>query len=191
MVEKRHLPENVTSLRCPNIWDEQETWAWSSTLRVPLSDPQVFQFRQTQPGLVHEATQRSMYEKSALYYHPEALLYARRLKRSATDDRTGAWSGLPQIPASPYKPLSESQLKELHEMSSDSRPLTFLVKVLQSYESAGPFQVSECLSIGCIHYLNPRQGTSLSLGKDYSRLPSLQIRSARANFRNRTSRTNA
>ncbi|KAG8727126.1 hypothetical protein FRC12_022788, partial [Ceratobasidium sp. 428] len=142
LIERTRLPTGVKCLRNPDLWDENETNAWTTGLRSPQTPAgSLFQFRQPRPGVVERGTRTVMHPNSCLVYQPESLLYVRRMAMEK-EARESELEELPPIPVNPYKPLTERQLAEAKAAVVGNKPLADLLNYLPDYETYGPYQAT-------------------------------------------------
>ncbi|KAG9123281.1 hypothetical protein FRC07_015151 [Ceratobasidium sp. 392] len=142
LIQEFRLPAGIRCLRNPDQWDQNETNIWATALRnasIPAGSR--FQFLRPRPGVVDHETRMSMHPESHLVYQPESLLYVRRLMAGKAAYET-KWEGLPVIPTSLYKPLTETQLTEAKAAAIGHKQLADLLNYLPDYETYGPYQAT-------------------------------------------------
>ncbi|KAG8712852.1 hypothetical protein FRC09_019388 [Ceratobasidium sp. 395] len=143
LIDKARFPTGIKCLRDPDLWDENETNAWTTGLRSSgaRSAESFFQFRQPRPGVVEHETRTVIHSGSSLVYQPESLLYIRRMMMEK-EARESLWKGLPPVPTNPYKPLVERQLANAKTAVIGNKPLEDLLNYLSDYETYGPYQAT-------------------------------------------------
>ncbi|KAG9124242.1 hypothetical protein FRC07_012293 [Ceratobasidium sp. 392] len=144
LIEQKRLPAGIYSLKNPLLWDERETWLWSTGLRiVDLPDEEAFQFRQPRPNQIEDELRRFMHPDSQLTYMPESLLYMRRriMQQGIFPEE---WQGLPPIPPEEhrYKPFTQAQMGDLWKAVTGFDALKDLIDYTLYYETLGPYQAT-------------------------------------------------
>ncbi|KAG9094951.1 hypothetical protein FS749_011440 [Ceratobasidium sp. UAMH 11750] len=140
LIERCHLPDGVTCLRDPRMFDEAETNLWAEVLRSPnRTGSRSFRYRQPAPGLIYGPGSSVVPQPNAVRFPPDSLLFVRRqtLDYGSLD---GRWGGLPMIPAKPPVVLGGATLEWAVDAAKDSEAMRDLVEYVQAVEAFGPHQ---------------------------------------------------
>ncbi|KAG8700020.1 hypothetical protein FRC08_004970 [Ceratobasidium sp. 394] len=142
LIERCHLPDGVTCLRDPRMFDEAETNLWAEVLRSPnRTGSRSFRYRQPAPGLIYGPGSSVVPQPNAVRFPPDSLLFVRRqtLDYGSLD---GRWGGLPMIPAKPPVVLGGATLEWAVDAAKDSEAMRDLVEYVQAVEAFGPHQAT-------------------------------------------------
>ncbi|KAG9074457.1 hypothetical protein FS749_013986 [Ceratobasidium sp. UAMH 11750] len=142
LIERCQLPDGVSCLRDPQLFDERETMLWAEVLRSPdRTGSRSFRYRQPAPGLVYGLGSASVPRPSPVQFPPDSLLFVRRqlLEHGSLG---GRWGGLPVIPAIPDVVLSGEVHEWAVETAKDLEALRDLVEFVQAVEAFGPHQAT-------------------------------------------------